>query len=81
MASFTGTFAGTMPTFTAAFVGTRTGPTGTNTTNAEDGRARGGGALVTTVVPVAAAPYPTDIPRVDKAIALPDPVLVKGRPT
>lgn len=55
---------------------------GTDTSNTFSGRTRGGSATVEVIVPVVATPASTTRgTRVDKAIALPEPVLVNGRPT
>lgn len=53
----------------------------TDTSNFYNGRRRGGLATVELDVPVATPPVASTVVRVDKAIALPQPVLVKGRPT
>lgn len=53
----------------------------TDTSNFYNGRRRGGLATVELDVPVTAPPVAATVVRVDKAIALPQPVLVKGRPT
>lgn len=55
---------------------------GTDTSNALNGRRRGGSATVELTVPVAPAPAGTTRgPKVDKAVPLPLPTLVNGRPT
>lgn len=54
---------------------------GTDTSNALGGRERDGVAQVEVIVPVASPPAAISTTRVDKAIPLPEPVLVKGRPT
>lgn len=57
-------------------------PTGTDTTNAASGRIREGVGTMTLTPPV--APVPPGLGyghRVDKAVALPTPTLVDGRPT
>lgn len=54
--------------------------TGSDTSNAFSGRTRGGFGTVELTVPSVAPPSPSAT-RVDKAVALPVPVLVKGRPT
>jgi hypothetical protein len=63
--------------------GATTGLTGgTDTSNALDGRSRGGTATGTVTYPVTPVPPGRTLgERYDKAIAYPDPVMVKGRPT
>lgn len=57
-------------------------PVGTDTSNAFSGRQRGGSATVELTVPVTPTPATsTRGPRVDKAVPLPLPTLVNGRPT
>lgn len=64
------------PTVTQVIAG------GTDSTNALDGRSRGGLATGTITVPVAATPPTLTLgTKVDKAIAYPDPDMVDGRPT
>lgn len=54
----------------------------TDTSNSNNGRTRGGRATVTVTRPVAAVPPGTTFgERYDKALALPEPVMVDGRPT
>lgn len=54
---------------------------GTDTSNVYHGRRRRGLATVQLDVPVTSPPAATATVRVDKAVALPAPVLMKGRPT
>lgn len=76
-----GTLEATFPLPRSTFLGTYVGEVSTDTSNAENGRSRGGGALVESTVPEVDAPFPTSFGRVDKAPRFPDPVIVKGRPT
>jgi len=62
--------------------GTYTGTAPTDTSNAEDGIIIGGGGYMTWSPAVVAPPATIVLaPKVDKAIALPVPTMVNGRPT
>jgi large repetitive protein len=57
-------------------------PATTDTSNALNGRSRGGSATVTVTTPVTAPPATLVLTsKVDKAVAYPAPVMVNGRPT
>lgn len=80
VASIIGTLSATLPRLTASLTGTYV--VGTDTSNRDWARRRGGIGLVTVEVPVAPVPPTrTRAPRVTKAVPLPTPTMVDGRPT
>lgn len=82
LAPVTGTLAATLDDTTLAATGSVLTPVGTDTSNALNGRVRGGGATVTMTTPVAAPPDTLVLAqKVDKARAFPTPDMVGGRPT
>lgn len=79
----TGSFAITLPLVQVAFTGVYGGPFPTDTSNSHNGRRRHGRATVIRPTPDAPTPPPgrTLAKRYDKALALPIPDMVDGRPT
>lgn len=78
--AITGTLNAVLPKLTASLTGTYV--VGTDVSNRDWARRRGGMGLVTVEVPVAPVPPTrTRAPRVTKAVPLPTPTMVDGRPT
>lgn len=76
-----GTFDAVLPKPVVALVGAYSGPSPSDTGNDFDGLSFGGYGITLVEAAVTSPPTPPTATRVDKAIALPVPVLVKGRPT
>lgn len=77
-----GVFAGELELLEGSFQGRYRGQVGTDTSNALDGRQRGGGAILTYEPPTSAPPAGAlDPAAVVKAMAFPFPTLTNGSPT